>query len=258
MRPPARRHAGAEALVPFGTRETGGLRAPGSRPGAVQPSQRELGDVGRPVDVIGEVRVPQDAHGEPESDRFGPVGPEGPGSVGEVEVAPCREAQHVGPVVAAVRDEGGAGEGLEGAQPSRPGQVAVRDRHPLRPRTGQALDAGTHRAIEALSGLPHHGGAELRRPPRHALVVAHDGHRQRCARRHHMGRHGADQGDAFGICQRGTESLLGLVERLDGDEDDLGPQPTAGGCHRVPGSRHGRPRHRPSVRARAGDAPSPS
>ena len=61
--------------------------------------------------------MPQDPHGQPEPRRFGPVGPEGAGPVGETEVARRRQAQHVGAVVPPVGNERDAVERREGAQP---------------------------------------------------------------------------------------------------------------------------------------------
>ena len=67
-----------------------------ARPGAFGPPAprgapvrraAELPDVGRPVDVIGQVGVPQDPDGEAEPRRLGAVRPERAGAVGEAEVA---------------------------------------------------------------------------------------------------------------------------------------------------------------------------
>ena len=116
------------------------------------------------------------------------------------------------------------------------------------PGLGQAVDTGPHRAVEALSGLPHDGRAELRRPSRHVLVVADHGDGQRHAGRHDVRGHGADERDALAIGQGGPEPPLGLVEGLDRDQDDLGPQRTSSGSRRMLRCRHGGPRHRDSVR----------
>jgi len=121
----------------------------------------------------------------------------------------------------------------------------------------RGYDAGPHGTVETLSGLPHDGRAEVRRPPCDVLVVADDGHGERDAGGYDVRGHGTDEPDPLGIRQGGAEPTFGLVERLNGDEDDLGPQPGVEGRRRVPRARQGRLRHRASVRVNAEGAPGP-
>ena len=128
-----------------------------------------------------------------------------------------------------------------------PGQIAVCDGHPACSGPGQPVDARPDRTVQALPRLPHDSGADLRRPLRHALVVAHHGNGHRHACRHDMCRHGPDELYAFGIGEGRSQPSLGLVEGFDRDQDDLGPQLDVDRFRRVLLRRHGGPRHRDSV-----------
>ena len=96
------------------------------------------------------------------------MGPEGARTVGEAEIGSGREPQHVGAVVPTVRTSVTPSNGASTPKPVRTGQIAVGHRDPAGAGPGQPVDSGPHRTVEALSRLPHDGGAHLRRPLRHA------------------------------------------------------------------------------------------
>ena len=115
--------------------------------------------------------------------RLGPVPVEGSGPVVEPEPGPGGDTHHVGAVVAAIGDEGDAGEARQLGHLVGEGQVGVHDEHLRRSGAAEPLDTGLHRPVEPASGLGEHHGAVAPGPARHLGVVAHHRHRQRVRRR---------------------------------------------------------------------------
>ena len=125
------------------------------------------------------------------------------------------------------------------------------DGHPTGAGAAQSVDACPHGSVQTLPGLPHDGGTDFGRPLRHLLVVAHDRDRQGRARCNHLCGHGADQSDAIRVGKSRSEPALGLMEGLDGDEDDVRPQRDVVTRRPALHGRHGGLRHRDSVRVEA-------
>ena len=150
----------------------------------------ELGrDVGRDVDVPGQVGFPHHPQGQTQTFGLGPVPGEGAGTVGETEAGAGRDADHVGPVVAPVGYERHPVETGQPGQPVGHGEIGVGHHDLARPQRGQSSHPRLHGPVQPPSRFGQGHGPVLGGPSSHLGVVADDGDGKGSGRLEHPGGH---------------------------------------------------------------------
>ncbi len=181
-------------------------------------------EVGWQIDVPTEARLAHHSQREAEPAGLGPVPPERPGPVAELEAGVGGNARHVRAVVAAVGHERHPGMPGGPGEIDREGEVGVCDDDAVDAELDKGGDAVSHGAVEAASRSPDHLGTGRACPCRDLVVVTHDEDRQGSCCRDHAVCHSPSERVSLCCVERGSQADLCVAEALDRHEH--------GGAHR--------------------------